>query len=452
MNNNPVLPTPPLPSSPPVSPTSPAEPLVIQPKPKRFPLIPVILALLVIGIASYFGYRYFLFRPLPAMPNSSSSSSAPSSPLPPVSAYEPVANTENKLVYLRDPDPNKVYDYQAWLIDPKTGEEEQLPITNLSQAHKFLGSTKLFYLPFGQEGEFRILDLKTGEETSYNLITHPNPEVIENVTLNSIIDISPDGKWLVFQVGFNLVCPSPSPFPSGFEGGFGPCQPDENLSTPSGNYLYDFTKRETTPLTELFRVSRWDISNHKLYYITENTTKALDLTNKTTTYVDSTSNFGYFSYPLFSSKRIVKFEATTGNSGEPAFGKIFLLNLNNQETTPIDSADDWAILQPFITSSPDETDLLYVRTTIQADSIRRSYLRRFNLVNNTSTLLTPEDSNLSYSIYGTWLDNHTFITSVDTVETENYTNVNNYLVKIDLTTGEITRLTPHDKVYRFNTN
>ncbi|MFH2019467.1 MAG: hypothetical protein ABII80_02540 [bacterium] len=452
MDNNTVLPTPPLPPSPPVSPTSPTEPIVTQPKSKRFPWIPVILALLVIGIASYFGYRYFLFRPLPAMPNSPSSSITSSSPLPPVSAYEPISDTENKLVYLRDPDPNTVYGYQAWLIDPNTGEEEQLPITNFSQAYKFLGSTKLYYLPVSEEGEFRILDLATGEETSYSLITHPDPDANNIVSINSITDISPDGNWIVFQASFYLVCPSPSPIPSGFEGGFGPCMPDENLSTPTGNYLYDFVKREATPISELFRVSRWDISNHKLYYITDNTAKALDLVNKTTTYVDSTSNFGYFSYPLFKSKRLVKFEATTGNSGEPAFGKIFLLDLTNNQTNEIDSANDWAILQPFVSGSPDETDLLYIRTTIEADGIRRSYLRRFNLANNTSTLLTPEDSNLSYSIYGTWLDNHTFITSVDTVESENYTNINNYLVKIDLTTAEIARLTPHDKVYRFNNN
>ena len=64
-------------------------------------------------------------------------------------------------------------------------------------------------------------------------------------------------------------------------------------------------------------------------------------------------------------------------------------------------------------------------------------------------MITPETVTESYGIRGVWLDDNTYVTMVSTIE-EPFYNGNNFLVKIDVPTGQITRLTPDDDVYRFS--
>lgn len=445
------------PTQPPIPPVTEAPtlpPVVPAPPKSHLGLLISVLVILALVVVGYFAYPY-LSSIYPKSPVSSPGSIATPSPtLAPISAYPPVENAQNSLVYIRMPNPKQPSQLQAWLIDPATGKEQVLSLKNFAEVYKYYGSSQLFYKPIGDKGEFRILDLTTGTEQSYILITHPDPSVREGVNVNNISEISPDGKYLVFQASFDLPCPSPSPFPSGFERGFGPCGPDESLEAPTGYYLYDFSARKSTYLGGAqIRVSRWDPSSLKLYYIDYgqgNTTKALDLTTKTITFVDSTPNFGYFTYPLLLSHQLIRQEGATGTSGTPAFSKISLLDLNTQKSTDIDNTTDWVIIQPFIFSSPDDQNIIYVRTGLVGDGIRRFSLYRYSLADKKSTDLTPGDNTANYSVYADWIDSHTFVTSVNTIKTP-YSNASNYLVKIDVTTGKITRLTPQDIVYRFNT-
>jgi hypothetical protein len=353
-------------------------------------------------------------------------------------------------VYLRSQSSETQTIFEAWLIDPSSGAEEQLPINNFTQAYKRYGSTKLWYRPIGDAGEYRLLDLATGIEESHALITHPDPNAGESMNIQELNAISPDNKYLVFSVDFFVPCPSPSPLPSGFQGGWGPCQPDESLTTPSGNYIYNVERREATHVGDLYRVTGWDMVKRKLYYITEGATKAMDLDTNLVATTDTTPYFGYITHPLMVSNAIVKLEAATGNGGEAAFGKIYLFNLATQKVTPIDSAPGWAILQPFITASPDERYILYNKG-VTVEGIHRNAIYLYDTKTATQSRLTPEDNSVAYRVHGTWTDDKTYITSVDTIEETSYTNNNNYLVKIDIPTGTVTRLTPHDKVYSFNT-
>lgn len=430
------------------APVPPAPPDLIpevmpSPQPRRSLLLPVLIVLLILFLGYAFSPRLTTLLPL------GNKSPSPSASPTVVSrqAYPPVPDAANKLVYLRQLNPDDPI-YEAWLIDPKTGEEEKLPLTNFTQAYKYYGSNELLYRPIGQEAEYRFLDLSTGMERSYQLIAHPDPAAHESANLDNHRLLSPDGKYLVFQVDFFTTCPSPSPFPTGFEGGFGPCMPDENLGTPFGYYLYDVEKQTSKYLGDFVRVSRWDTANHKLYYVSENSTKVLDLQSLAIVNLDVNSNFGYFTYPLLKNNQLVVYEGATGNTGEPTFSHVFLMDQVSKISTEIHRTGDWAGIQPFLDSSPDDQNVIYVTTKNLPGGMRHLDLVKYNLGSEASTRLTPDDDKTSFRYYGDWIDDHTFVTSVDTIE-ESYTNRNNYLVKIDINSATVTRLTDHDLVYSY---
>jgi hypothetical protein len=440
-------------SPPPAPPVSP-----IPPPPRSRSLLPLIIIIVaIIAAAGYLAYRYFVLGSL--LPAGAPQSSPAASAVPAASTFSRVlpvqiANPSSVLAYVRDADPETT-GFEVWLIDPATAKEEKLDIGLVLEAFKHYGSSLLFYRPVsdaGNSGELRVLDLTDGSEITHTLITHPDPDAIENVYLQNITHISPDAKWLVFSADFFEPCPTPSPFPSGFEGGFGPCQPDENLAFPTGYYLYELATGQATPLPGMMRLSRWDPEGGKLYFITSNATKVLDLATKSSSTPDTSSYFGYYTYPLLSKNMLVKNEAATGDSGAGgrAFATMSLLDLATREAKEFDSVEAWAVIQPFITSSPDENEVLYLRTT-HVDGYMRNAIYRYSLTSQSMSRLTPEDNSLSFSLYGAWLDDRTFVTSVNQMEGSEYSNLTNYLVQIDLDTGSVTRLTSHDLVSRFNT-
>lgn len=408
------------------------------------------LILVACGLAAY------LFYIQPSTSLQTSSGTAANLPPTPVattlSEFDPIESAAETLVYISDNDPDAYGGEEVWLINPHTQEQTQVLLDKVVMAYKHYGSPELYYTVTNDRGEYHVLNLETGKDTVYDLLDHTDPSVSVSISVNSINQISPDGKYLVFEAGFYTVCPSPSPFPSGFEGGFGPCGPEESLETPSGYYLYDFAKQKATHLGGLSRVTRWDLDQHKLYVVDSTSgshTKVIDLVTKSVTIIDSTQHFGYFLYPLLASDQLVKFEGGTGDGGTSPFGKIFLLKTGELPGKTIDESPTWTDIQPFITSSPDDKTVLY-RRSVNVDGIHHNSIYRYDLDSGEASRLSKDQPYLGYNIYVTWINDYTLVTSVDPIEKDLYNGYNQYLVKIDLKTGEETRLTTNSNIQRFN--
>lgn len=420
-------------------------------------LIPLILILFAGG---YYGYRYYILKQPVTIPLMSKTFTppieAPAASAAPVGEkiISPVDQADKKLAYTRIPDPNKPAEHEVWIIDPVSGEEEMLELKGAASAFKHYGNSKLFYKKVNDEqGTVHILDLSTGVDRAVTPSTHPDPTVLESVSIQSVADISPDGKYFTYIVGFYLICPSPSPFPSGFEGGFGPCQPEENLESPSGYYVYDVEADKSQFIGPLDRVSRWDTAKGQLYYVSYEpyrNTKALDLKSKTITQVDTTEHFGYFTYPLLSKNLLIKNEAGTGESGtsDKSFAEMQVVDRATMKSEVFDSVDEWAVIQPFITSSEDDRYVLYIRDT-NINGLHRSAIYKYDVETKKVDRLTPEDNSVSYSLQGSWIDSKTFVTAVDPIEETDFNGTNKNLVRIDVGTGKIDRLTTHNMVSYF---
>ena len=425
-----------------------------QPLPTKQNFIPILLFTLPIVISAgvYYGYKNYLSPKPPPLANTTTATPEPVAVAHPLDGFTPMVDASSLLAYMKDNDKEIYGDEEIILINPATKKETALSIKKPNYVYKYYGSDQLFYLPQNDKGEYHILNLKTGIDQTIDLLDHSDKSVGIMININNITEISPDGRYLVFNGSYNWPCPSMSPFPSGFEGGYGPCGPDESLADPSGYFLYDIQNNKSTNLeVNTFRTSRWDTYNNKLYFVDYDTssTKSLDLTTKVLAHVDSTSNFGYFVYPLVKSNKIVKFEAATGDNGTGPFGKIYLVDTKGSSEVKIDNTNTWTDIQPFITANPSESDILYRRST-NIEGLHRNSIYRFNVATGKMSRLTKEDKTLSYSKNVSWINDHEIVTSVDVIESTNYTNQNQYLVKIDLNTLEETRLTSHDQVMYFN--
>ncbi len=415
----------------------------------------IIFGLFLIVCASI-GAIYFLSSNNSVEQNGSLGANSTSSPTPKSTQLQnfiPVESASDTLVYISDNDLEQVGNEEVWLINPNTKKETKLPINDIAFAFKYFGQAKLFYSVTNDRGEYHGLDLSTGEDFVYDLLDHQDPSATVSINQSDINFISPDSKYMIFGASFFKPCPSPSPLPTGFEGGFGPCEPDESLETPSGQYLYDFASQKATYLGSVFRVSRWDTAKQRVY-VTDmengNKTKVIDLVNKNVSTIDTTESFGYFLYPLLSNDLLVKYEGATGNDGESPFSKIYLVKQGNNPGNTIDTSPTWTEVQPFITSSPNDSDVLYRRAP-NINGIHHNAIYRYNLSTGKASRLSKNQSYLSYNIYVSWIDDHSFVTSVDPIEKEQFNNSNQYLVKIDLNTGEETVLTTKNDIQRFNT-
>ncbi len=421
-------------------------PIVPNPRP-RASLALWLLGIVVIAIMAGVGYyRYSTFTP-------TSSPTPTPAPAQSLSGFSPMPDATSLLAYLKENNRDVFGDEEIVLINPATKKETLLLIKKASYAYKYYGSEYLFYFTQNNLGEYHRLNLQTGHDETFDLLDHGDARVDITLNVNAITDISPDGNYLVFNTSFSWPCPTMSPFPSGFQGGYGPCGPEESLDNPSGYYLYNFKTNQSTHLpVNTYRTSRWDIANAKLYFVDydQSSTHALDLKSKTLTNIDTTGRFGYYTYPLVQKDQLVKFEGSTGDDNLGPFGKIYLINNSDHKETPIDSVNSWTDIQPFITASPGESDILYRRSTNIA-GLHRNSIYRFNLESGKTSRLTKDDDSLSYSIYVSWLSDHEIVTSVDVIEPNNYNNQNQYLVKIDLNTLKEERLTNHDQVMYFNT-
>lgn len=443
-------PSPTIPSTEDVLPASP-------PAKSRLPAIILSLVLLIfLGAASYFFYQYYaLNRPinLPLVNQSlvPPSPSAPSASPLSVSVANPIPNASRYAVFTRFLDSIGQTQVNV-LIDPATAEEFELNLPTGAVAHKWLSSPLLFYADPSRNGQIFIRNLEEGTERIFTPLTLPDPNIQINYTFIGYDALSPDGRWLIFGVEFTIPCPEPSPMDPNFQGGYGPCEPAMSLDHPSGTYLYALESGELSFLTkDFYRISGWDMSEHKLYFSEGSTTKAVNLRDRTIDFIDHSPYFGYHTLPLTGEYKMLKFEASTGDSGQSAFGKLDLINQDNTVATTIDSVAAWAFMQPFMTVSPDQKIVLFEKSYLDSSSTMRNYIMKYDLEKQVLTRLIPETDTRSFHLRGQWLDNIHYLIKASSFDLPRGT-LNSDLVIVNASTGETKPLTTSRNIFFFNSN
>jgi hypothetical protein len=346
--------------------------------------------------------------------------------------------------------------FEAWLLDLDTKQKKQLDLPNLAAAFKHPQNSKVFYTELNNENTLLVRDILTGEVKRYEVINHPNPEVREGVTISGLGGISPDGSMVIYNVFFTEPCP-PIDFdslPPGFEGGFGPCEPELDPNLPAGYYLYDLTNKTNTYLGGVVLPStNWDLANNKLYFndIDANQgLKVLDLKSKQFSIFDRAKTFGYGAFPMLKSNFLVKIEGQTGDvAGQESNSTLSLVNLTDQTKKILDSGR-WANIQPFATIAPDESKFLYMKTSLDGQGRGLNSLHMYDLQTANLRQVTPTSTVSSYSIYGYWPDNEHFITTVNETGAD-FNSYKNYLVSLNVQDGSVIKLVD-DAVYRFLEN
>ncbi len=341
---------------------------------------------------------------------------------------------------------------EAWTILPDGSDPQKYDIPELYWAYKQPDSSLLFYTATTSANLIHVKNLNSSEESTLQPITHPDEKVRVAVQIPSLDEISPDGKYFFFNVSFDKQCPEPSPGTQPSEGG--PCMPDELPELPSGRYFYDMTAQTSTyvPIADA-RVADWDMPHQKVYLINSEYKKSgleeYDLKTHSVKRVNNAESFGYGAYQIPNTSKLVIINAATGNDGSQSYSKISIFDQKTNETKEFDSGK-WADVQPFASVSPDQKYVLYEKTVHREDGKYSATLHRYNLATGEATQISPANDQEGYTVQGVWIDNQTFVTSVDTVEQgTDYTNVNNFLVSFDVVTGKMTRLTPENDVYRF---
>lgn len=410
-------------------------------------------SLIGIIIAIFFAFKYYRLSALvtnqsknnqnPVVSDTGNKSYDTSGDLSPadLTADKP---TEKLLLFSRNPNPDKPGDAQAWLMSVKGLDLKRLETPGFLSIFKQLSSNLVFFIKTATSGTLSVKNIANNEITEYSLINHPKPEVNEYLLIDNLKNIAHDDSYLVYNVMFTEPCQDTL-----LQGGSGPCFPDPDPNFPDGSYLYNLNNKENTYLGGSVIVSRWDLKNSLLYFISLEFNKtglySVNLQSKVIKLEEKSETFGYGAYPLFSSDLLIKFEGTTEN---PSMSRLSLTDRKTNETRLIGSGT-WAEIQPFASISPDETSFLYIRSTSR-NGFQYHSLYLYDLTSSQLKRITPSSTSESYSINGIWIDNESFVTLVDTIEENAYHNDNNYLVSINTKTGQISRLTENNDVYRFN--
>ena len=420
-------------------------------------IIHLLLPIVIIALAVAFGVLYFKYDSFfqGSIITVGDNLPTPSpSPTPDIDSLPTSTSIENKIVFTKDPDRDVQGDIQAWIMNPNGTEQEKIDINNVRFIYKWLGNSNVIYSTFDSQGSFFIKDLSSNKEVKIEPIKHPKEEVVENPGLDGLESVAPDFSAFVFRTFFTEPCPTTTVQSSQVLSS-GPCTPDPLPELPDGNYLYDVFSGEKTYLGNPIQIIRWDMPNQALYFIDREFQNAglnkIDLNSKTITRIENATSFGYTTYPFFKSEKFIKLDSATGNEpGTDSFSKLIYIDKAANTESVIDQGD-WAEIQTFISFSPDEKTVIYLRTSraIGGRGATLGSLHKFEPDTGTTTQISPLTGNLSFSNKGIWVDNENYITLVDTIEFSNYYNSNNYLVNINTKTGITTRLNENDDVYRF---
>ena len=354
-----------------------------------------------------------------------------------------VLDAQNRLLFIRDPDPQAYNDYQAWVLYPD-GREEQIELPTFSQAFKYPHSAQVFFITPNDNSKLFVKNIITNTIKEYTLIKHPEPNTHSNTDIQNVKNISPDGSYIVFSTYFTVDCP-PITFPPDFEGGYGPCEPSPAPDFTSGYYFHHMQTQKNIYLADFIYGIKWDLDKKILYYVDNTFQKTglntISLATGEIKQIDAAKYFGYSAYPLSTSNILIKTEGSTGDTpGTTSFSRVVISNLDTDEEMILDEGK-WADIQPFIAISPDEKYFMYERTA-HIDGFQYGSLNLVSLTDKSVRQITPSSNAVSYDARGVWTNNDTFVTLVYTMP--DGINANNYLVSINIQTGEIKKLTPEN--------
>lgn len=415
-------------------------------KKTNFPtLLVAILVLIILGGLFAFGYQNFFSNRQATAPSGSTEPSQPDQ-----SAGELSSNQQ--LVFSKDP--NNTGELEAWSINPDGSGSKQLDLPAFKLVYKRPASDLVFFIQEDEINQLGVKDLKSGKTTEYPLIQHPKDGVTEHIDISNADAISPDGSFIVYHVLFTEACPAGDP-PAGAVGGKGPCAPDPDPNFLDGYYLYDLKTQKNTYISELAGIAGWDTKNNNLYFLDQSMQSRglylVDLTKKEKKLIEKADMFGFGAFPFLNSDQIVLFEGEPGDGNEKkSLSQLSVKNMKTQ-TKEIIASDVWAVIQPFAKISPDEKKFISSQTRIDASSRQTiSSLYVYDLTTKENKKIAPDTNKESFSINGVWIDNDTFITYVNTIDEGEFVDVNNYLARINVNTGEIKALTEKNEVYKFN--
>ncbi len=433
---------------------TPSSNTVSPPLPSAKPFIHKLLIVIIVLVAVFSMGLYLLSQKKPPSEQvTTSDSKSPTIAITPVAAtIKPVDDPLHRIVFLKNPNRENNMQIQAWIMKPDGSNPEQLTIANVTAAYKPPASNLVFYATNKEHSSFFIKNLTTNSVKEIIPIKYPDPKVETGIGFPGLAAISPDGMYLIFSTFFTQPCPTLAPGePVPYEGG--PCQPDLNTGIESGFYLYDVANDTSTHLGGEMRVSSWDMTRQKLYLIND-TFKAsgleqFDLRTKQFQRIDNATMFGYGGFSLVNSNKIARLQGTTGNNpNEESYSGFTIFDRNENKEITVDSGR-WADVQPFAAVSADEQYILYERSTHREKGMVTEEIYRYSVKDGEKVLLTPQTPTESYGLRGVWVDDHTYVTLVDTVEQEQYYNGNNFLISIDVPQKTITRITPDNDVYGF---
>ncbi len=360
---------------------------------------------------------------------------------------------DKRLAYLKEEKKDGKDIWIAYLMRPDGSAVEKLDIPHVYNAYKQPESSLLYYSATDSADTIFVKNLNTSETLPIQPIHHPNPEVNVGIRTEGLNGLSPDGKYLVFNVGFDMPCPPPpSGSPTPTEGG--PCMPDELPELPSGMYLYDLAKQTAHVIGRgmEYRIANWDLAHHKVYLINlgykTSGLDEVDLQTLAVRRVHNAESFGYGAYPIPFADKLAIINGTTGDSDAgPSASSISVFDQKTNQTTKFDEGV-WADIQPFVNVAPDQKYFLYERTTHFSDGKAAGSIWRYDLATGEKKRLTPDTQTESFNVRGTWVDNQDYISRVNVIEPD-YRSTTNYLMNLNVATGEMTRITPKNDVARF---
>lgn len=375
-------------------------------------------------------------------------------------ALENSVDQLNRIVYTKGSGGQDAWQNpEVWIMNPDGSNQRNLNLGRVRGSWKYPQSNHIFFFRSEDRDSLFVRDLATNETYEYTPFVHPDPLVTSGIGLHSIQNIAPDGSAIVFDVSFEKPCATPTPGgPTTviFEGMEG-CYPESvnHPNFPYGTYYYDLKKQQALFLGAESNISGWDEAARKLYFVrnahsTSATLMSMDLSTYQLSTIEPSSSFGYWPYYLTKTPKRILMAGEADTAGGNSSSTVFVQTFENGaqvEDKKIDSGD-WAEIQPFVAISPDESVFLYQKRVpgpYRLTGIPQYMLMKHNLRTGETTQLTALSQEASYAAKGVWVGNEIFITKVDTLE-DPYYNINNYLVSINVRTGETKRLTPENNV------
>lgn len=446
----------PVPNSQPPASSPSAQPQLVQAK-RNFKWLWLVLVLLI-ALGGYVLWQSGGLLQSSTTPESQSTDVALASPTPVATpSIAPYDRHELLFTTHSTNDEGTLSQFVNWMLDLQGGASTKMDLPEQAMAFKHPRSPLVFFTEPDKENMLLVKDLRTNQVVEHQLVSHSQLDVREGVAINGLASIAPDDSAVVYSVYFSEPCPSvtmPPDYQGGpleGSGGFGPCEPEIDPSTPAGYYFYDLASRTNTFLGGVVLPAVWDLAGRKLYYNDIDSNRGLkvfDLESKQVSIFDQASTFGYGAFPLLRHNLLIKIEGQTGDvAGQTSSSTLSLVDQATGSKQVLDQGA-WAYIQPFAAIAPDEHAFLYQKTRPDSAYHMVASLHIYDMASKAIRQLTPE-SDTSYSIHGYWPDNEHFITTATTFGSgvgSNYSTT--HLVRVRLSDGLVTPLST-EPIFRF---